>query len=104
MIQMCCLLDVPGCLLLSYVPENKRLSLFLIKRDEVFIKALKNVCSGILKQENISILFLSESIHSNELCNSVLSKIPNFENILPLKQWANNIAARSPKSNSLPLF
>ena len=103
MIKMYCLPDVPGCLLLSYVPENKRFSLFLIKRDEVFIKALKNVCNGILKQENISILFLSESIHSNELCNSVLSKIPNFENILPLRQWANNIAARSPKVQLTPI-
>ena len=103
MIQMCCLPDVPGCLLLSYIPKNKRFSLFLIKRDEVFIKSLKNVCNGILKQENISILFLSESIHSNELCNSVLSKIPNFKNILPLRQWANNIAARSPKAQLTPI-
>ena len=47
--------------------------------------------------------FLSESIHSNELCNSVLSKILNSENKLPLRQWANNIAARSPQVQLTPI-
>ena len=75
------------CILQSYVPESKKSKYFLIRKNNNFINALKICCNAIRRKCKIDIIS-----QDNMLAQRLQGQVPSFENLLPLRQWANEIA------------
>ena len=78
------------CILQSYVPESKKSKYFLIRKNNNFISAFKVCCNAILSNSRIDIIFL-DNILAQKL-QRLSNQVPSFENLLPLWQWANELA------------
>jgi len=78
------------CILQSYVPESKKSKYFLIRKNNNFIDAFKVCCNAILSNSRIDITSL-DNILAQKL-QELSNQVPSFENLLPLQQWANELA------------
>ena len=89
--QMCCMPCVKGAILLSFLPESSNFSMFYIERDEVFIQAVMAVCDSVVASEHVSFDIAKEHGSVGRLA-SMDGVVPNFESILPIRSWANDLA------------
>ena len=78
------------CILQSYVPETKKSKYFLIRKNNNFINAFKLCCNAILRKSKIDIISQDNMLAQKLL--GLSNQVPSFENLLPLRQWANEIA------------
>ena len=77
------------CILQSYVPENRKSNYFLIRKNNNFINAFKVCCNTILSNSKIDIISL-DTILAQKL-QGMSNQVPSFENLLPVRQWANEL-------------
>ena len=89
--QMCCMPCVKGAILLSFLPESSNFSMFYIERDEVFIQAVMAVCDSVVVSEHASFDIAKEHGSVGRLA-SMDGVVPNFESLLPIRSWANDLA------------
>ena len=78
------------CILQSYVPKNRKSNYFLIRKNNNFTNALKVCYNAILSNSKIDIISL-DTILAQKL-QGMSNQVPSFENLLPLRQWANELA------------
>ena len=78
------------CILQSYVPESKKSKYFLIRKNNSFINAFKVCCNAILSNSKIDNIPI-DNIFAQKL-QGLPNQVPSFENLLPLRQWANELA------------
>lgn len=78
------------CILQSYVPESKKSKYFLIRKNNNFINSFKLCCNAILSNSKIDNIPLDD-IFAQKL-QGLPNQVPSFENLLPLRQWANELA------------
>ena len=80
-----------ACILQSFVPESKKSKYFLISKSIDFFNLFLQVCSAILDNKT-----LTNICHNNQYANNKLEmlegQVPDFENLLALRQWANALA------------
>eukprot|EP00112_Aurelia_sp_Birch-Aquarium-sp1_P001602 Seg1173.16 transcript_id=Seg1173.16/GoldUCD/mRNA.D3Y31 product="hypothetical protein" protein_id=Seg1173.16/GoldUCD/D3Y31 len=91
---MCCMPCVKGAILLSFLPESSNFSMFYIERDDVFIQAVMAVCDSVVASEHMSFNITTEHESAGRLA-SMNGVIPNFESVLPIRSWANDLAKKT---------
>jgi hypothetical protein len=87
--------EAKSCVLQSYLPETKKSRYFLIMKNDSYITCFTNACNAIITNEKYSGPLVGGSKYALELHNSVTGQMPTFENLLPLRKWANDIASSS---------
>ena len=90
-LQMSCMSDVTATILLSYLPETKMFSMFLIKRDKPFIRTMMILYNSLLSLSDITCFVVFNHTFSRQL-SSPTGAVPDFDSILPMRKWAKNIA------------
>ena len=90
-LQMSCMPDVTATILLSYLPETKKFSMFLIKRDKPFVRTMMILCNSLLSQSDITCFIVFDNEFSRQL-SSLTGAVPDFDSIFPMRKWAKNIA------------
>ena len=82
------------CILQSYVPECKKSSYFLIQKNNCFFSLFKIICDAVLNNEQIKCIPCQDmNRHCKKLQETLTNHVPDFETLLPLRQWANEIAS-----------
>ena len=71
---MSCMPDVTATILLSYLAETKKFSMFLIKRDKPFLRTMMMLCNSLLSQSDITCFIVFDNEFSRHL-SLVLSLI-----------------------------
>ena len=77
------------CILQSFVPESKKSRYFLIWKHISFVNCFLQVCSAIL--DNKSLTNICHDNHNDKL-KMLEGQVPDFENLLALRQWATAFA------------
>jgi len=82
------------CILQSYVLECKKSSYFSIQKNDCFFSSFKNICDAVLNNEQIKCIPGQDmNHHCKKLQEALTNHVPDFETLLPLRQWANEIAS-----------
>ena len=64
------------------------------KRMIVFFSSFKNICDAVLNDEQIKCIPGQDmNHHCKKLQETLTNHVPDFETLLPLRQWANEIAS-----------
>ena len=92
--QMCCMPCVKGAILLSLCPESSNFLLFYIERDDIFIQAVMAVCDSVVASEHVLFDIAKEDESAGRLA-SMDGVVPNFESMLPVRSWANDLAKQT---------
>ena len=82
-LQMSCMPDVTATVLLSYLPETNKFSMFLIKRDKPFIWTMMILCNSLLCQSGIICFIMFGNEFSRQL-SSLTGAVPDFDSLLPM--------------------
>ena len=88
--QMCCMPEVTAAILMLYHPEMKTFTLFLIKRNAMFISALKSTCKALYSDTKPKYSHAAGNKFASQL--SLIQGNIDFQAILPIRQWAGYIA------------
>ena len=87
-LQMVCT-DAHSCILLSYHPESKHGNFFLIKRDDLLMNVIKDICDCLLNNELLLEWYHNE-VHELKLLGKKLTgKKMDFEILKPLRSYIN---------------
>ncbi len=95
-LQLCCMPEFQAAILLSFVPETKKISLFLIERDQAFIETVLHVCRAIYSMSTLpewNSTLNSNAKHFDEII-ALTGNPLDFKSILPLRRWASELAAK----------
>lgn len=79
------------CILQSFVPEIKKSRYFLLRKNISFINFFLQVCSAIFDNKSLTNICHSDNQYANKL-EMLAGQVPDFENLLVLRQWANTLA------------
>lgn len=90
--QMCCMPEITAAVLMSYHPEMKTFTLFLINRNEMFISALETTYKALRSntEPKYALPHAADDTFASQL--SFIKGNIDFQAILPLRQWAGFIA------------
>ena len=75
------------CVLLSYLPENKSGSFFLIKRNNLIIDIVKTVCEAIHKKVVLTRWDFGETRSLVNLGKKLVGKSLDFDNLKTLRTY-----------------
>ena len=85
----------------SYHPGTKKLNLFLIEKDNLFVTVIKTVPDHMIMDNCIDEWHHDENKFLKKfkiICKIIIGKVPNFENMKPLRSWVNEETKKITKS------
>lgn len=95
-LQMSCT-DAHSCILLSYHPESKSGEFFMIKRNDLILDMITDLCDSILHNKILPHWYYNDTKELKSIGQKAVGKRIDFELLKPLRTYVKKITKNLPK-------
>ena len=94
-IQMACT-ETKFCILMSYHPETKTATYFMIQKNELLWGIIKEITDSILRKKPILSWNYHDTKFFSDFGKSLIGQIPDFNLLKPLRTYVNKLLHKIP--------